>query len=156
MYSPTSKKVATTCLASSRSRNFEVRIHGPSSNVSAISLRRVSMLLTNDAPLGTQPTTCGVCRRASAGRPGNSTKQPIRLAFGGLQAGGRSVLITCQRSDAYERPASLGRNVAVKSWAPLREICAGITLSVPGPLRVIGAYATSASPPFLAGATMHS
>ena len=83
--------------------------------MSAISLRDVSMLLTNGAPLGTQPTTWGVCRRSSVGRLGNLTKQPIRLEFGGLQAGGRSVLITCQRSDAYERPAFWGRNVAVKS-----------------------------------------
>ena len=114
------------------------------------------MLLTNGRAAGHAADDLRRVQARQRRVAGNLTKQPIRLALGGLQAGGRSVLITCQRSDAYERPASLGRNVAVKSCAPLREICAGITLSVPGPLRVIGAYATRASPPLLAGGAMHS
>ncbi len=71
---------------------------GPSSKVSATTRRLLGPLLTNGAPLGTQPTSWGVCSWASAGLAGNRVRHPTRLGLGGVQAGGFSVFMTCQRT----------------------------------------------------------
>src|SRR5205823_1011035 len=107
------------------------------SKVSATTRRLRAPLLTTAGPLGTHPTSCGVWRLASAGLAGNMLQQPIRLGLGGVQAGGRKVLSTCQRIERKAMPKLVGLKVAVSVRAPARVTVASTETALPGPLRLI-------------------
>jgi hypothetical protein len=53
---------------------------------------------TNAGPVGTQPTSRGVCTLLKAGFAGNNARQPIRLEARGTQVAGGGALSTCHRS----------------------------------------------------------
>ena len=72
--------------------------HGPSSNVSAISLPWVVPLYTNGGPVAVQPASWGVWRCSSRDRAGNRATHGVPDALTGVQPCPRSVLWTCQRS----------------------------------------------------------
>src|SRR5690349_6657632 len=110
------------------SRNCGVSGQGPSSNVSATTCRAREPFATNGGPLATQPASFGVCSVVRAGFAGNSVVHPNAFGFGGVHAGGRRPLSTCQRSVLNALPISAGAKLAVRSLPPDREIVAEITV----------------------------
>jgi len=71
-----------------------------------------------------------VCKaRPSAGRAGNSARQPAWLGAEELQVRELTLLSTCQRIDVYACPMAVGRKVAVSARAPDRITVAATALS---------------------------